>query len=75
MSLTPPTLASLINELEKAGLRQHLNVPEDSWYSCPKSADGCLDPAAGGDCNCGADAHNKAVESAAAKLRLAAATV
>lgn len=27
---------------------------QDSWYSCPKSDEGCADDGAGTECNCGA---------------------
>ena len=34
----------------------------DSWYSCPRSEEGCIDESAGAGCNCGADAHNALIE-------------
>ena len=33
---------------------------EDSWYSCPKAADGCAKDN-DGECDCGADEHNAKV--------------
>ena len=36
---------------------------DDSWYSCPKSEEGCADEGAGKDCTCGADAHNAYIDS------------
>ena len=47
------------------------NDCEDKWYACPKSSGGCADERQGDDCNCGADQHNAAVDSAlsAAKER------
>jgi hypothetical protein len=40
--------------------RSHLEC-EDSFYSCPKSADGCTDRHQEG-CNCGAEAQNKEID-------------
>jgi len=37
---------------------EHYSVDEDSWYSCPKSPDGCSNDRAGSNCNCGADTFN-----------------
>lgn len=36
---------------------------DDSWYSCPKSEDGCSREGATG-CNCGADKHNAMIDAA-----------
>ena len=46
-------------------LRRH-RYCEDGWYSCPKDEDGCLDPSAGSDCNCGADGANASIAAALA---------
>jgi hypothetical protein len=48
--------------------RKHLEV-EDSWYSCPKSPEGCGNEFAGTECTCGADEHNALVDAIAARLR------
>lgn len=59
----------LIRELEaarkalKAAKISHLVLEGDPWYSCPVSGE-CANDAAGKECNCGADAHNKAIEEA-----------
>jgi len=36
---------------------------EDCWYSCPLSAEGCCDEREK-ECNCGAEKHNAAIDSA-----------
>ena len=43
----------------------HQVVEGDCWFSCPASGDCCNDNA-GTECNCGADAHNNAIEQALA---------
>jgi hypothetical protein len=48
-------------QLRDLAIRKHYQC-EDSWYSCPKSPDGCADSFAGKECNCGADEHNAKVE-------------
>jgi hypothetical protein len=41
---------------------------EDRWYSCPKSAEGCLNDAWPADrCTCGADDHNAAIDAVLSK--------
>ena len=35
---------------------------EDSWYSCPKSEDGCADDFKTG-CTCGAEEHNAMIDA------------
>lgn len=40
--------------------RKHLEC-EDSWYSCPKSAEGCANEDAGDKCTCGADSRNEQI--------------
>ena len=42
---------------------------EDSWYSCPKAADGCANDSRGPECDCGADEHNAEVDALVALLR------
>lgn len=54
-------------ELAALAKREHYYC-EDSWYSCPKAADGCADDYQGSDCNCGADAHNAKVDALVAAL-------
>jgi hypothetical protein len=39
----------------------HLNC-EDSWYSCPKSTDGCSDDRQGPECNCGVEDRNNMID-------------
>ena len=42
---------------------------EDSWYSCPKSAEGCADETKPKNvCTCGADLHNENVNRIARLL-------
>lgn len=62
-----PNLIAAADEIErlraallKYGTQSHYSC-EDSWYSCPKSADGCCDDRQGDECNCGADEHNAEV--------------
>jgi len=45
-----------------AGSRRSHYYCEDSWYSCPKSEDGCSDKRQGNECNCGADEKNAAID-------------
>jgi hypothetical protein len=47
--------------------REHYSC-DDSWYSCPKSEDGCSNQDYGSDCICGADEHNSRVIKALAAL-------
>lgn len=56
-------------ELEK--LRMSHYSCEDEWYSCPKSEDGCMNPADGDDCNCGADSHNEILDNVIKYLKKA----
>lgn len=43
---------------------------EDSWYSCPKSEDGCSnDQYSKNECTCGADYWNQKIESALKESR------
>ena len=51
-----------VGRLKKLAHRVHTYC-EDSWYSCPKAEDGCLNEAQGDDCTCGADKHNAEVEA------------
>jgi len=60
-------LRSLIIGLAAKSQRQH-NCCVDGWYSCPKNADGCLDPSAGDECNCGTDQHNTKVSEALTEI-------
>lgn len=42
----------LIRAAEKMAVHRQC---EDSWYSCPKSEEGCANEFEGEECNCGAD--------------------
>jgi len=58
----------LISELHQLALQTHYSC-EDSWYSCPKSENGCYNDAYPDDeCNCGADEHNKKVNELYEKI-------
>lgn len=50
-----------------AAKRTH-STCENEWYSCPLSSEGCLDDRET-ECNCGAEAHNAAIDAALAKYR------
>ena len=50
----------IFEELES--FRRVYDYCEDSWYSCPKSEDGCADERQGTECNCGADKSNKRLD-------------
>jgi len=52
--------------------RKHYSC-EDSWYSCPKDPDGCVNDQAGDDCTCGADKSNVEIDAAIAALQEAIA--
>ena len=52
-------LVSNISKLKDLALRKHYSC-EDSWYSCPKSEDGCAQDN-DGECICGAEDHNAKV--------------
>ena len=41
---------------------------EDTWFSCPKSEEGCSNDGAGDECDCGADEHNAEVSAVYAEL-------
>jgi len=55
-------IQGLVEALEK--LRVEHYQCEDSWYSCPKSEDGCANEFEGDGCNCGADKHNEIIDQA-----------
>jgi len=55
----------LVEQLVKLAKRGHYYCDEDSWYSCPKSKDGCANESAGDECNCGTDEHNAKVDALA----------
>lgn len=60
----PSALVAAIEELR----RDHIAVA-DAFYSCPKSATGCDDPAWSADeCSCGADEHNARVDALVVRL-------
>ena len=46
---------------------------EDTWYSCPKSAEGCANEDEGDECNCGADEANREIDSAIVEIKQALA--
>lgn len=53
------TLRALLAECR----RKH-NSCEDSWYSCPKSPEGCSNDSVGPECDCGADRINAMIDHA-----------
>ena len=56
-------IAKLESFLRKSKRRYHRTC-NDSWYSCPKSEDGCPDDQWDiNECNCGADEWNAKVET------------
>jgi hypothetical protein len=60
-------MAELIGFLESRR-RSHYYC-EDSWYSCPKSPDGCSNESEGDACNCGVDAWNAELDAMLERLR------
>lgn len=42
---------------------------EDSWYSCPKAADGCCNDAKGDECDCGAEKQHAKIDAIVEELR------
>jgi hypothetical protein len=46
--------------LEKS--RKKHRYCEDSWYSCPKSENGCSNDEEGNECNCGAEQYNEELD-------------
>lgn len=48
--------------------REHLNLEEDCWFSCPKSGHCCTDnfDEANPPCRCGADEYNARIDAALA---------
>ena len=62
--------SALVAQLVKLAHREHYNCDEDTWYGCPLSSSGCSNGAIPHECNCGADAHNAAVNAIAMKLGL-----
>ena len=57
LSFNPEWLLEKLEELRVS----HYNCG-GSWYSCPKSSEGCADEEAGDECNCGADRRNAVVD-------------
>lgn len=55
-----PVKAQMLEALKKSR-RKHYYC-EDSWYSCPKSGEGCSNDEAGDNCNCGTDEWNNYVD-------------
>lgn len=56
-------LGALVEQLATLALRGHYYC-EDPWYTCPAHPDGSAnDDKPAGVCDCGADAHNAAVEA------------
>ena len=62
------TLLRQALEALKKSRREHYHC-EDAWYQCPKHKDGCLNDAAGTDCNCGADEYNAACDEKIAAIQ------
>lgn len=62
-------IEDLILKLGELAHRSHFWVDDDNWYSCPKAPDGCLNDAAGTECNCGADEHNAKVDEILKQLK------
>ncbi len=60
-------LVSLI-QLKCLAIRDHYSC-DDTFYSCPKSSEGCCNESKGNKCNCGADDHNKEVERIFKKMK------
>lgn len=52
----------IYREALKAARIDHYTC-EDRWYSCPASGD-CMNTPNNGECNCGADSHNAAIDKA-----------
>lgn len=53
--------------LAELAMRTHYTC-EDTWYSCPKSEDGCADDFKTG-CTCGADENNAEVQAIINNIR------
>jgi hypothetical protein len=68
--MTETNFCALCAELAKLARRNHYTC-EDTWYSCPKSPDGCANDAAGDECDCGADSHNDKIEELLSRAALA----
>jgi hypothetical protein len=64
-----PNESQLVKRLIKLATKRHYWC-EDSWYSCPKDADGCTNEANGTDCDCGADKINEEVDNITKELGL-----
>lgn len=59
----------LIEYLEST--RKQHDTCEDSWYSCPKSEDGCgNDSLPANECNCGADTFNKKLDNIIFRVKM-----
>jgi hypothetical protein len=50
-----------LEQLKYLAIRSHYSC-EDTFYSCPKSSEGCCNESKGNECDCGVDDHNKEVE-------------
>lgn len=55
-------LLKLIKQLKDLSIKTHYYC-EDSWYSCPKHPEGSSDNEQPDKCSCGADNHNKKVNT------------
>ena len=53
--------------------RQTHHYCEDTWYSCPKHEDGCVNESEGNACNCGADEANAEIDKAITAIKEALA--
>jgi hypothetical protein len=56
---SPNPLVAVLRSMK----RKHSEC-EDSWYSCPKSENGCANDGAGDECDCGADNANEMIDKA-----------
>lgn len=56
-----------LNPMDREAWEKRLKVGhhecEDRWFSCPKSPEGCAQEFSGPECTCGADAHNKRMDT------------
>lgn len=54
-------LCAALEAMRLLAMREHYTC-DDTWYSCPKSPEGCANEGNGDECICGADEHNAKVE-------------
>lgn len=67
-AMTDQEYKAALRNLVKLAKKPHYNCPDDTWFGCPMSVDGCSNDNIPKKCNCGADEHNALVDALAKEL-------